>query len=223
VARAAALLADDERRSFARASPDVARRRVLGRAALRTVLAAYLERAPQELAFRHGAFGKPRLAEPVGLHFNLSRSGDRCLIAVARGGRVGVDVERLRSLRDLDAIAARAFAASELASIQELDERRKLHAFWACWTRKEAFVKAIGGGLSMPLDRFTVSVRDDESPAILTLDGDEPGAWRLTAMRPWPGYVAALATRPTDRSQPMVVRALTLALDQGQSALLAER
>jgi 4'-phosphopantetheinyl transferase len=215
--RAAGLLSDDERRSAEPASASVRRRRVVHRAALRTVLGGYLGRPPAALRFRYGAFGKPRLDEPAGLHFNLSRSEDRALIAVSRRGPIGVDVERRADLPDLDALAARTFAAVERERLDELGGERRVHGFWTCWTRKEAVAKAVGAGLSMPPTSFAVSLRDDEPAAVLSFANDEPRAWRIATLDPWPGYLGALAARVGERSRPIRLRSFPLMTRGGHS------
>jgi 4'-phosphopantetheinyl transferase len=164
-----AILSDDERERAARGSRTVCRRRVLARAGLRRVLAQHTRRAPQALRFEYGIHGKPRLADADGVAFNLSTSGDRCLIAVAQadGAEVGVDIEHLAPVPEADRIAARSFAREDAAAIAGLDGPAKARAFFACWTRGEAYAKARGLGLvdrpaplSVPRDDWTVEPLD---------------------------------------------------------------
>lgn len=213
VTAASSLLCEEERLRASRGSPPVRRRRILARASLRTVLGSYTGVTPETLRFAYGAHGKPVLAGVEGaraVHFNLSRSGDCCLIAVTRVGPIGVDVERATALRDVDPIATRFFAPSEAAAICRLSGEPKLRSFYNCWTRSEAYVKARGLGLSAGLHRFVVSVDEAEPPAILALDGDDPRAWTLVALRPDPDLVAALALRTGSPNASVSVREWTL-------------
>jgi 4'-phosphopantetheinyl transferase len=165
--------------------------------AVRAVLSAYLGCGADDVRFELGAFGKPSLASPHrgDIHFNLSRSCGRCLIAVGRSAPVGVDLERVRPIGDLDRMAERVLAPAEAFAIRSEQGDAKLRVFYKCWTRKEAYAKAIGLGLALPFDEFCVSVAERAAPAVLTLVDDDPGAWTLWALEPWPGYVGAVATR----------------------------
>jgi 4'-phosphopantetheinyl transferase len=168
------------------------------RAALRVILAGYLDVAPQDVVFAANEFGKPSVIAPrasVSLSFNTSHSGTVALIAVAPSGHIGIDVERLRPAIEDETIAARFFATNEAASLAALDPRDRVEGFFNAWTRKEAVVKALGGGLSIPLDSFEVSLRPSEPPAILRWDipGVAPGRWRIHHVEPAMGYVGALA------------------------------
>lgn len=149
---------------------------ITGRAALRRVLAHYLEADPAALGFSYGPAGKPSLFEPPEgqeLNFNLSHSAGWGLLAVTRGREIGVDLERIRSSDDLAAVARRFFARDEVAALADIDPALFEQAFFACWTRKEALLKAFGAGLSLPLDGFCVS-----------LDPREPARLISTAFRP---------------------------------------
>jgi len=195
---AMALLADDE---VARARryqfPRDRRRFVAARAFLRRTLAGYLAADPAQLTFTYGEFGKPELLLP-GLatrtvEFNLSHAGDLALLAITRGRRVGVDVERVEHLPDLPAVAQRFFSSRENAALNEIPAAQKVFGFYCCWTRKEAFLKALGDGLAHALDAFDVSL--DDAPRVLRVhdDPDAGSKWTLCHLDPEPGYVAALA------------------------------
>jgi 4'-phosphopantetheinyl transferase len=206
VEEAAAVLSADELERAARGSSVVRRRRILSRAALRHTLAGYLGVGPDAVSFTYGAFGKPQLhegASPPGLHFNLSRSDDYCLIGVSRS-ELGVDVERLEPRTDLDELAGRYFAPAESETIRRLEGESKIRAFFRCWTCKEAVLKALGSGLAGgSLARFTVSLEDEEEPSVTSFDQD-PRAWRL-AMPPVEGaFLAAVALRDGARTGPLV-------------------
>lgn len=201
----AARLADDERARAERFKfPRHRRRYVVARARLREILGRYLDVPPEHLAFRYGAHGKPALdAEAVGrvpdLAFNLSHTGDVAVVALARGRAVGVDVEAVRALPDADAIAARFFSAAEVEVYRALPEPDRPAAFFACWTRKEAFVKAVGDGLTYGLDAFDAAVRPEDGPALLRVRGADARAagWDARDVPAGPGLAAAVAaSRP---------------------------
>ncbi|MBZ5627213.1 MAG: 4'-phosphopantetheinyl transferase superfamily protein [Acidobacteriia bacterium] len=111
--------------------------------------------------------------------FNLSHTGGLALVAIAGSGRVGIDAETVRSEIEVEDLSRRFFAPAEAAEILALSPAARLAAFFTCWTRKEAFVKALGGGLSVPLDRFQVSLRSDQPARLLWVDGEEFNRWSL--------------------------------------------
>ncbi len=165
------------------------RRFVAAHAALRTVLAQYAGLAPRQLAFLATPHGKPYLSPDVkyavpDLAFNLSHSGELALIAVTAGRRVGVDIELIRPALAEGNIAERFFSPGEACELAALPEHERASAFFRCWTRKEAFVKARGEGLSLPLASFDVSLRPDRPAALLRTspDPDEAGRWTLDAV-----------------------------------------
>jgi 4'-phosphopantetheinyl transferase len=171
---------------------------VTARAWLRHTLGRYLGVEPHAIAFTHGVHGKPALAgAAVSLQFNLSHSGAFALLALSRDKAVGVDVELLRPLHDCAAIAQRHFAAAEWQRWSQLPQAQQLAAFYACWTRKEAYVKALGGGLSVPLDGFEVAFEPDRAPALLTVGGSAQAAlgWTLWGVEPAPDHVAAVVVQ----------------------------
>lgn len=196
-------LAADEARRAARLRRETDRRRfVAARAALRGVLAGYLHRAPSELRFVYGPNGKPMLAPSAGpaaeLHFNLSHSAGCALIAVAWQRALGIDVERVRPMRNLRALTERVFSPAERAAWLRLPPQEQLVAFFACWTRKEAWVKAQGGGIFQAPRQFTVSVDPAErAPELCDAAGAviRPTRWTLRTLQPAPGFVGALAVQ----------------------------
>lgn len=198
-ARAALLPPEDAARAgrfrFARDQ----RRWVAARGALRAILAGYACVPAAALAFRVGPHGKPALDGPAGagdLRFNLSHSGDLALCAVARGREVGVDVELIRPDFATGEVTRRFFAPAEVAALEALPAADQTEAFFACWTRKEAYIKARGTGIALGLDRFEVALGPGR-PAALLATHDEPGAverWRLMALAPGAGYAGALVT-----------------------------
>jgi 4'-phosphopantetheinyl transferase len=168
------------------------------RAVLRVILGAYLGVAPSAVTYTVNEFGKPAViasATCCGLSFNASHSEGVALIAIGRSVRVGVDIERLRPVAEAESIAGRFFARNEAAALLCLPPRDRVQGFYNAWTRKEALVKALGSGLSTPLDAFEVSVRPGEAAAIVRMDivGEAAQGWRLHHMEPAVGFVGALA------------------------------
>jgi 4'-phosphopantetheinyl transferase len=167
---------------------------------LRAILAGYLDVSAGDLQFRERSHGKPALSAPPGvewLQFNMSHSHDLALYAVRRDRQVGVDLEKLRSDVDLDAIARRFFSPREAASLLALPSRVRREAFFNCWTRKEAFIKATGEGVVRPLPDFDVSLVPGEPAALLSTRPDpaEAPRWRVVELVPGPGYAAALVAQ----------------------------
>jgi len=197
----AALLSDAERDRAARFRFEHDRRRfVAARGGLRSILGACVGADPERIDFTYGPQGKPALAGrfgPAGVHFNASHSADLGLVALSRGREVGVDLERVRPLSDAVAIARRFFSAGETEALLSLPEHARERAFFDCWARKEAFIKATGEGLGRALDSFDVSLRPGELARIERVAG-EPGEadqWTLLNLAPAPGFAAALASR----------------------------
>jgi 4'-phosphopantetheinyl transferase len=174
------------------------RRFVVARAVLRILLARYTSTAPTALHFTYGRFGKPELAEPASdLRFSVSHSADVAVYAITRGEAVGVDVETVRRHPDAESLARRFFSPQECAALESVGERDRAQAFFNCWTRKEAYLKALGTGLSSPLDRFEVSLAPNQ-PAALRRVADDPREaerWSLFGFEPEPGAVGAAAVR----------------------------
>lgn len=194
------MLADDEiERARRYKFPRDRRRFVAARAFSRKTLAKYLSVSPLELSFVYGAFGKPGLSpRPDGtrVEFNLSHSGDMAILAVTGGPHVGIDVEQVIPMQDLQGMASRFFSAYENAILSEVPLHIRDFAFYCCWTRKEAFLKALGHGLAHPLDSFDVSL-DERRPRLVAVrgDGEAPSTWTLAHLCPAAGYVAALAVK----------------------------
>lgn len=183
-------------------SPTDARRFVAGRGILRAILGRYLGRDPSTLSFRYDASGKPSLAPDGGetrCRFNVSHSNALALYAIAWEREVGVDVEYVRPGSN-EGIAERFFAPREVASLGQFPADRRDRAFFACWTRKEAYLKARGQGLLLGLDRFEVSVDPDETVVSLRSDAEraEASRWSLRALAPAPGHAAAVAAEGHD-------------------------
>lgn len=161
---------------------------------LRSLLAGYTGLLREEIEYGYTKYGKPYLHQGAGadrIEFNLSHSGDVVMIGVARNFLVGVDVENIKPLADMDQIAARFFSAFEQSDLGTLSGAARTAAFYHCWTRKEALIKASGEGLSMPLDTFRVSLLPGE-PARLINSADDR-KWMLQDLSPVDGYAAAAA------------------------------
>jgi 4'-phosphopantetheinyl transferase len=200
VAALRALLAADEIARADRFRFDRHRRRfTVGRGVLRTLLGRYLGLPPRAVGFRYGPNDKPYLDAPPagGLEFNLSNSEELAVVAVTAGEEVGADVERLRPMADALAIAERFFSAAERRVLAAVPEAEREPAFFRAWTRKEAYLKAVGTGITVPLDRFDVSLAADEAPRILAMEGDpaRAAAWSLFHLEPAAGYLGAVAIR----------------------------
>ena len=197
------VLSSDERERADRFHFEMDQKRcVIGRGVLRSLLGQILHIPAAQLRFECDDFGKPCLIAGQGLpmQFNISHSGDLVLIAIAKGRAVGVDVEKIRADLDSDSIAARFFSANECKELASLAGPERCQAFFTCWTRKEAYLKARGVGLSLPLDRFDVSFLPNEEPRLLATRDDpfEARQWRLQAVDLGSDYAAALAAAGSD-------------------------
>ena len=202
------VLGSDERSRAERfRRPTDRNRYVVAHAALRTILARYVEADPAGLRFVFGRHGKPALArEPrwPDVRSNLSHSGGIAACAIALGREVGIDVEELDGARASMAVAARHFSPGELAALQGLGERDRQRGFFNCWTRKEAYIKARGEGLSIPLSQFDVSLAPGEPPALLS-SRPHPGdvdRWSLHELALPEGYVGAVAVERAGPARP---------------------
>jgi len=192
------LLRKDERDRARRfKSAHDAYRYTVSRALLRIVLAGYLRRDSRDLVFNYAANGKPFLPDGGRLRFNLSHSHDLGLIGVTLDREIGVDVERIRADLEVAQIASQFFSKAEQSALAALPTSLRLRAFFDCWTRKEAFVKARGDGLSLPLDQFDVSVRPDEPACLVATrpDAKEAAAWEVAAVAVEQRYAAAVVTQ----------------------------
>jgi 4'-phosphopantetheinyl transferase len=193
------VLSPDERERMDRFYLEPDRRRYLvGRAVLRKLLGRSLEISPDTLRFTYSAYGRPALAADFAhtrLQFSVSHSGDLVLIAVALGRAVGVDVERIRTDIAVDEIAARFFSAHEQRTLARLAAGRQREAFFACWTRKEAYIKARGDGLNLPLDAFDVEFLPGRTARLVETrhDPGEARRWTLQELEVGEGYKAAVA------------------------------
>jgi 4'-phosphopantetheinyl transferase len=204
IGAALGLLSADERDRAGRFRFDRDRRAfILTRAALRVMLGRYLGAPPEGIRFVYGNRGKPALAgRGALLQFNVSHSGNRAALAFTAGCEVGIDVEQIRAMPDVVAIAERYFSAEERADLARVERAARTAAFFRCWTRKEAYIKATGEGLSAPLDGFQVTLEPGAGARFVHVRGDrsEATAWQLRDLEPGSGYAAALAIRDAART-----------------------
>jgi 4'-phosphopantetheinyl transferase len=165
---------------------------------LRYLLSDYTALPPAGLRFMEGPRGKPALAEDAeGLEFNLSHTAGFACFGITRGAPIGVDVERIRPLDDLDTLARHNFAPSEVEELETLAGDCRVTGFFNCWTRKEAYVKAVGDGLSCPLDGFEVTLAPGAPARLRRIEHSEIAAahWSLYAFSPVGGVLTAAAVR----------------------------
>ena len=199
---AAAVLTSDERDQASRfVSAALTRRFICKRATLRQILASYTRTRAIDIAFGTGAQGKPYLRESDGaaspLEFNVSDAGEHALVAVAMQRPVGVDIETIRPIEDADDIIEQHFSAIERATYRRLPPEQRLIAFFTAWTRKEAYIKAVGHGLHLSLNSFSVTI-DPAAPArLIEIDGDPTKAaeWTLLPIKVPNGHVGAVVAR----------------------------
>jgi 4'-phosphopantetheinyl transferase len=175
---------------------------VIARGVLRAILGSYLSMAPRELCFRYNSYGKPHIRsdqETPDLRFNLAHSHEIALLAVTRGRELGIDIENVRSELEVNQLADHFFSPPEVAKLRALPAQLRTAAFFNYWTRKEAYVKARGEGLSIPLDQFDVS-RGPLEPIILLekMNHSEETRWSLVELTPVAGYAAALVVEGRD-------------------------
>jgi 4'-phosphopantetheinyl transferase len=199
LARLAQLLAVDERARAERFHFAKNRRQyTVGRGVLRTILGWYLGQPAETLSFNYTVHGKPHLPTQTGpdrLCFNLSHSEEMALLALTRGCEVGVDIEWIDAERAHEDIAERFFSPAERTALRQVAPSQRAAAFFACWTRKEAYIKGRGLGLALPLDSFDVSLAPAEPAALLATrpDADDARRWSLQQLEPGPGYAGAVA------------------------------
>jgi len=176
----------------------------VARGILRLLLGSYLGIEPDRVGFVYGRQGKPSLgerhlpADGLGLRFNVSHSGTLALYGFVQCHEIGVDIERFRGLSDMMSIARRSFAPGEYACLKAAAQSQRQALFFSCWTRKEAYIKAVGDGLSLSLDSFEVTMSETDPARIIRIDGEtEPQRlWRLVAVPVMPGVAAAVCVQP---------------------------
>jgi 4'-phosphopantetheinyl transferase len=190
-----AVLSTDELARASRLHFDRDRCRfICARAILRILLGRYTGWDPRALRFEYGTRGKPRLANAT-LSFNLAHSGELAVYGLARNARMGVDIEACRPIPEMREVIARCFSLVERRAWESLPVSQREEAFFACWTRKEAYLKAIGDGLWTPLHSFDVNLVPGETPSVVAIEGSCTAAarWQLFELHTAPGYVGAVA------------------------------
>jgi 4'-phosphopantetheinyl transferase len=192
-----ATLAADERERAARFHFQKDRDHyITARGLLRTLLSHYLKLRPHDLSFGYSAHGKPFLVSPPAsdLRFNVSHSHGLGLFAFTRRRDLGIDIEQIRPDFAGEQIAERFFSAGEVTTLRRLPASQQAAAFFNCWTRKEAYIKARGEGLSLPLHMFDVSLAPGEPAALLAtrVAPGETSRWSMIKLAPGAGYKAAL-------------------------------
>jgi 4'-phosphopantetheinyl transferase len=193
------LLSQEERERAERFRSETVRKHfVAARFFLRRIIAPYIGVQPEDLSFQYGPHGKPALTEEfgnAGICFNMSHSHDLALFAVTPGWTVGVDIEKIRHDLDCLKIGERYFSPGEMEALRNLTGDQQRRAFFKCWTRKEAYLKAKGEGFSFPFDQIAVSLVPGERAALL-YHGSDPGEvskWSIEDLDFDPDYAAALA------------------------------
>ena len=172
---------------------------ITGRALLRNILAKYLNQSPDEIIFSYSDKGKPFIKNS-NLKFNLAHSGGKAVFAFADNAEVGIDIEYMRELPDALQIAKRFFSEEEVNEILKVRDDEIRSAFFNCWTRKEAFIKAVGEGLSYPLKDFTVTLIPGDNPEIKWIKDkdDEVKEWSLVNIQTDENYISSLAVKAAE-------------------------
>jgi len=193
------ILSDQERERANRFSfPELKRRYIIAHACLREILAGYIDVEPRSVAFTTNAYEKPSLVEHPGkpdIHFNLSHSLDIAVIGIVKNRRIGVDVEWVKSRKDHMKIAERYFSPGEIAALKRIKNEQTVQAFIQLWAGKEAFIKARGDGMSLPLNQFSLE-RLIEHPGKISCKVELPGdttAWFVYPIKLITGYLGAVA------------------------------
>jgi len=169
---------------------------VVARGMLRYLSGFYLKEHPKTIEFKYSEYGRPSFLQDFRINFNVSHSGNRIIIGFSKEQIIGVDIEKIKSdFAPLD-LAKNFFSTEEVKALSQTKEPEMFQAFYRCWTRKESFIKAVGEGLSYPLDSFAVTMDDDHKARFLKIDNtkDSKKDWRLHSFVPAEGYIAAITT-----------------------------
>lgn len=194
----AMLQADEQARAARFITDELAARYSVGRGVLRVLLGQYLERPPQSIEFRYNPYGKPSLKDnPIDLQFNISHTQQIAVYAFTRQTQLGVDIEAVQAMDEMDAIAQQQFSTWEYAAW--LAETNRQRTFYHIWTRKEAYIKAVGKGLAIPLDSFDVSLNE---PPLIRRIGDSTqlaAAWKMLHFEIADQYIGAVAVKDQNK------------------------
>ena len=187
-------LSDDERERAIRFHTEANKNLfIAARGILRTILSSYISVQPEHLIFENAPKGKPRLKNHAGLHFNLGHSGGRAIYAVA-GNDVGVDIELIKDLPDWKTICRRFFSQREAGELIALEPSQQIAGFFACWTRKEAYLKATGEGIAAGLDKFYAGTNPAKTSGPIEEDG-RPQQWYFKDLEVGDEYATAVVSR----------------------------
>jgi 4'-phosphopantetheinyl transferase len=189
------LSPDEKNRAGKFRFPEDRRNFIAARAILRLLLGKYLARGAAEISFHYSKFGKPGIADDNSFQFNISHSQNMALFAFTKKFDIGVDIEFVNPDIEVKDIAANFFSANEIMNLLALPEEQQALGFFNCWTRKEAFIKAVGEGLSFPLDKFEVSLEPGKPAKLLATDWDREAVskWSLYSISPGVNFVGCLA------------------------------
>lgn len=172
---------------------------IIARGSLRSLLASYTHTPPEEIEFLYGFNGKPYIDHPSNIQFNVSHSGDTIVLGFVQKYDIGVDVEYTKRSIEVEKIARLFFSKEEVTSLLSLDCDYHTQAFYNCWTRKEAFIKALGSGLAFPLDQFVVSLDSTKTATLIDTKWDkkEKEKWVLKSIEPQEDYIGAVSIKGT--------------------------
>jgi 4'-phosphopantetheinyl transferase len=201
-----ALLSEEERQRAERFRFQEHRNTfIVSQGILRYLLSRYTGIEPGRILFKYNLAGKPFLAnEEVvpEIYFNLSHASQLVLYAFSWGRQVGIDVECIRPMEEMDLVAEGIFSPGEYGRFRKISEKDRLRAFYHCWTRKEAFIKAVGEGLSFPLQDFEVSFEPGERAELVSIQGslEKASQWAMHDLKASDGYAAALVVEGKEHS-----------------------
>ena len=192
------ILSDEEKNKAARFHFEKDRNNfVLSRGILKSILAHYLKKNPKHIIFQFNDYGKPFLREIKNIEFNISHSKNKLLLAFSSNISIGADIEFMNADFAKGDIAKKFFSPFEVSRLNKLSNGLKIEGFYNCWTRKEALIKGIGKGLSIPLDSFDVELIPGKVPKIFDLrfDSKEKGEWEIIDLNLYKDYKSAVALR----------------------------
>ena len=195
------FLSNDEiKRANRYMNQEIRNRFIFFRGTLRIILSKYINSTADKIKFRYLRFGKPELdnQHPLfqqnGLQFNMSHSGHKAVVGINPGRKIGVDLEQEKPMQHMDVIARNYFSALEYKNYDELEGNKRQQAFYTCWTRKEAYLKATGRGFDIPMNKFSVSPLPDESRLLIENEvyPKDINRWELIQISPEPDMTTAI-------------------------------